>query len=349
MKNKQQMDLFSEKIDLRIAKINKYDVEVENDKSRQFKDVLKKHETMYPGIDKWFKNKVLPGIRDGERVAYLGYKNNDPIVSAVVKKGKIAKFCHLHIEEELRNNKLGELFFSMMSVDVRNKAKSVYFTLPESLWFDKQAFFSSFGFSDAKKSEIQYRSSEEELKSSTSFAELWKNVRDKLPKIISTIAPSNEDIFTGLLMSVKPKYIEKIKSGVKVVEIRKKFNHRWRGCRVTLYTSSPLQVICGHATIDSVVKGNPNDIWNMYELDIGGTKKEYDEYVDAATQIYAIKLKDYKSYHDILELNYLSHLIDRNLQPPQSYLSIENSREWTEAISLVELLHGRFQLYLSKI
>lgn len=343
------MDLFSEKSDIKIVKISRDDIDLKTDKLGQFKDVLIKHETMYPGIDKWFKNKVLPGIRDGERVGYLGYKNNNPLVSAVVKKGKIAKFCHLHIDEELRNKKLGDLFFSMMAVDVRNKAKSVYFTLPESLWLNKHVFFSSFGFKDTTKSEIQYRSFEEELKTSTSFSELWKNVRKKLPIIISSLTPSNENIFTGLLMSIKPKYLEKMKSGIKIIEIRKKFNLKWRGCRVTLYSSSPSQALYGHATIDSVIRGNPDDIWNKHELDIGCTKKEYDGYIDSANQIYAIKLKNYEPYLNPLYLEHVSFLINADLKPPQSYLSIENSPKWTEAISLAELLHGRFQLYTSII
>jgi len=349
MKNKLQLDLFSEKMDIRITKITRDDVNLKTDKFKQFTDVLIKHETMYPDINKWFKDKVIQGIRNGERVAYLGYKNDNPLVTAIVKKGQIAKFCHLHIDKELRDIKLGELFFSMMSVDIRNIAKSVYFTLPESLWIEKREFFKSFGFDEFCKSEIQYRSFEEELKSFTSFNILWEKVREKLPAMISSLTPSNENIFTGLLMSVKPAFIEKIESGEKVIEIRRKFNPKWRRSRITLYSTSPSSSLYGHAMIDEVYKGEPNDIWERFGSEIGCKKKEYDEYTASAEQIYAIRIINFESYLSPIFLNHISHLIKTELKPPQSYLSIENNKGWTEAISLAELLHGRFQLYLSTI
>lgn len=352
MNDIRQMDLFSVKLDLKIAKITEGDVQVKTDRLKQFINVVEQHENMYPGINKWLKRKVLPGIKDGERVAYLGSKNNEPFISAVVKKGKVSKFCHLHIHDEMRNNQLGELFFSMMAVDVRNKANSVYFTLPESLWMDKKGFFNSFGFSNATKSKIQYRSFEEELHSSSTFSDVWLNVCKKLPKVITSLTPSNENIFTGLLLSIKPEYLERMESGEKIIEIRKKFSTKWRKCRATLYSSSPMQELYGHATIDEVYKGKPKEIWNKFESGIGCTKKQYEEYIDSVNQIYAIKLRDFKAYHSPIYLRQISSLINDNeedLKPPQSYLSIKNNKKWTEAIALAELLHGRFQLYTSLI
>lgn len=349
MKNIYQMDLFSEKFDLTIRKIGIDDVKRNTDLLEQFKETLLKHEQMYPGINKWLTNKVLPGIKSGKRIAYLGYKNNEPLVSAVAKKGKTSKFCHLHIDKEMRNNNLGEIFFSMMAVNIRNLAKSVYFTLPESVWIDKKEFFKSFGFNEALKSKIQYRSYEEELISTTNFSNLWINIREKLPKIITSLTPSNENIFTGLLMSIKPQYLKKLESGEKIVEIRKKFNKKWHNCRVTLYSSSPDQALFGHAIIEKIFQGSPQDIWERHESEIGCTKREYDEYLSSSDKAYAIYLKDYCSYLNPLYLNHISFLINREVKPPQSYLSVEKNKEWTEAISLAELLHGRFELYASHI
>ena len=343
------MDLFSQNIDLKIAKISGEDVDLMTDNLKHFKNILSKHENMYPGIDKWFKNKVMRGILDGERIAYLGFKNNEPCVSAVVKKGRVAKFCHLHIDKELRDNKLGELFFSMMATDVRNIAKSVFFTLPESLWIERTEFFKSFGFKNAIKSKSQYRKSEEELESSIHFKDLWKNVLIKLPKIITSLTPSNKNIFTGLLMSIKPEYIKKISAGEKIVEIRKRFNRKWQKCRVTLYSSSPSQELCGHAFIDNISKDDSETIWNKYERKIGCTKEEYNKYVNTTDQVFAIELKDFEPYLNPLYLSQISSLINIDLKPPQSYLSIKNHKEWVEAISLAELLHGRFHLYSSII
>ena len=222
-----QMDLFSEEVDLKIKPINSDEVERDTDDFKSFVDLILRHEDMYPGIDKWLKNKVVPGIKSGERVSYIGLKNDIPVISSVVKKGKDSKFCHLHIENELHDNLLGDLFFSMMAVDIRNNAQSVYFTLPEALWYSKEGFFKSFGFTKIQKSDTQYRNFETELKTSTPHRIVWDNMIEKLPKMISTLTPTNEDIFTGLLMSVKPEYIERIQDGNKLVEIRKQFSKKW--------------------------------------------------------------------------------------------------------------------------
>ena len=349
MKDKYQMDMFSKKSDLKILKITKEDVDIDTDNLNKFKEVLLKHETMYPGIDKWFETKVLPGIKSGERVSYIGFNNNEPIISAVVKKGLISKFCHLHIEEESRNKYLGDLFFSMMTLDVRNTANTVYFTLPESLWIKKRPFFESFGFNKVIKSETQYRKFEEELKSTTHFKILLNNVLQKIPKIINSLTSANDNIFNGILMSVKPEYLEKMKSGGKVLEIRRKFNSKWRGCRVTLYSTNPSKALYGYSTIENISKGNPEDIWGKYESDIGCSKEEFDNYTNSADQIYAIKLTGFQSYLNPLYIEQVSYLINKKLTPPQSYYSLEKNKSWSEAISIAELLHGRFQLYTSVI
>ena len=43
-------------------------------------------EDLYPGIDIWFKKKVVPGLKESNRVAFLVYHDDRPIGSAVVRK-----------------------------------------------------------------------------------------------------------------------------------------------------------------------------------------------------------------------------------------------------------------------
>src|ERR1700686_5160318 len=114
------MDLFTSEANLQIAKITKADVIYNSDLLNLFKISVLKHEEMYPGISTWLKNKVLPGIKNGQRIAYLGLCNDKPAVTAVVKIGASSKFCHLHIEKNLQDKNIGELFFAMMIVDVRH-------------------------------------------------------------------------------------------------------------------------------------------------------------------------------------------------------------------------------------
>lgn len=339
-------DLFIQEMKLKIDKILPSDVSESSDKLEAFKSLIDKHETMYPGIERWLNSKVLSGLKTEERVAYIGYNNEEPIVSAVVKKGKFSKFCHLYIDDKFQDHRIGEIFFAMMALDVRRHAKEVYFTLPEHLWYEKKEFFKSFGFNEAQKSKTQYRNFEEEFICSTQFSTVWKNILEKLPKIITSLSPTSDNLLDGILMSIKPQFLEKIKSGEKVIELRKKFNPKWAGCRVTLYSSNPTKSLYGRAVIQNIKKDNPKKIWDDYEHDIGCTKEQFDSYAGECDQLYAISLINYEDYLTPLPLPQLSYLLDKeDLRPPQSYSSLRENEFWTQAVSIAELLHGRFQIY----
>ncbi|MCP4721343.1 MAG: hypothetical protein GY860_17960 [Desulfobacteraceae bacterium] len=146
-------------------------------------------------------------------------------------------------------------------------------------------------------------------------------------------------------MSIKPEFVEKIQDGSKVIEIRKKFSKKWRGCRISIYSSSPEQAIVGYSTIDRIDKDSPNNIWDKFESSICCSKKQFDEYVKDSKKIFAIHLKNFEPYRSPLFLSQLSYILKRDIIAPQSYLSLGNSRDWSDAISVAELLHGRFQLY----
>src|SRR5208282_5459777 len=114
----------------RVVRLEEGDVRSQTDHFNDLRRLILAHEPMYPDIAKWFKQKVTPGVRSTERVAFVGYLDEKPTVSAIVKRGENAKFCHLHIAETLREAHLGDVFFSLMAYEVRDLAQKVYFTLP---------------------------------------------------------------------------------------------------------------------------------------------------------------------------------------------------------------------------
>src|SRR5437588_620523 len=78
-----------------IVRLAEGDVRCNSDHLSDFRNLLIANEALYPSIGTWLKRTVLPGIRHSERVAFVGYLDGTPAVSAVVKKGNEAKFCHL--------------------------------------------------------------------------------------------------------------------------------------------------------------------------------------------------------------------------------------------------------------
>lgn len=323
-----------------IVRLAEGDIRCKSDHFADFKNLILSNHCMYPEIEYWLAEKVLPGIRQEERVAFVGYLDQKPAVSAVVKKGDDAKFCHLRIHEDLQDSNLGEVFFSLMSLEIRDLAKNIHFTLPESLWKTKGPFFRSFGFHSATMAESQYRFWENELACSTPFSTVWKSVLQKMPKLshlyaFGDFAPDNQ-----ILMSVKPEFAERIMSRKKTVELRRRFSTRWINHRINIYASSPVMSLLGEARIAGVVRNKPEIIWERFHNEIGCSRTEFDEYASGANELFAIELDDVKQYRSRIPLMQMSHLLNEELTPPQSYMTLENGKPWAKAISLAAYIHG---------
>ncbi len=335
------LSLFPDKPSVRIARLGPDDAKRETDRLRVLQSLIHRHEDMYPGIDKWVKRKVLPGLKSKERVAFVGYEEETPILSAVVRRGSESKFCHLRIAESFQDQHLGELLFSLMAREVRNFADEIHFTLPESLWEEKSAFFDSFGFSSASAAQVQYRSGERELICSSSFSLVWSSVQKKLPKLLTNFTVGGFGGRDGIILSLHQRNCEAILEGRKKIEVRKRFSRRWVGRRAYLYCTAPHQALYGEASIEEVYMGAPGEIWDRFNLQMGATKQEFDQYVNGSKEVSAIFLSDPQPYRDYITLSWLSGLLDIDLRPPQSYQRIDASEEWHRALSVAALLHRR--------
>lgn len=328
------------KNDLKIVKLNSVDVIRNTDHLTFFKNLVLSNENMYPNIDKWVKDKVLPGLKTSERIGYVGYLNNLPVISAVLKKGKHAKFCHLKIDDSLQDDNLGEAFFALMTLEARHEAQEIHFTLPESLWDSKKEFFQSFGFKDAIKSKVQYRLFEEELKCTAPYRIVQEAVLRKLPKLARKFSIDGHSMVNSLLMSIKPENAEKIFHKGKRVEIRRKFSTKWIGEDICIYASQPSACLMGEALIKNVVRGSPEYIWEEYHTKINSSKEDFDDYVSTLEEVYAIELDNVNAYRQMVPISQLMFLGNSELVPPQSYQILENNESWSQAVSMAALLHG---------
>ena len=331
----------------KIVRLAEGDVRCKTDHLADFKELILANEPMYPEIERWYSGKVLPGIRHDERVAFVGYLNDLPAVSAVVKKGGAAKFCHLRLHEDLQGSNLGEVFFSLMALEIRDHAEKIHFTLPESLWRQRGEFFQSFGFQSAQIADDQYRLFDQELACSAPFAAVWNSVLSKVPKLADLYAFGGFSPDNQLLMSIRPEYADRIMRKKKTVELRRKFSTRWIGHRINIYASSPVMSLVGEARIGAVAVNHPEKIWDKYHDRVGCTRAEFDGYVSGAEEIYAIELDDVRPYRASLPLTVVSHYVKEALTPPQSYFTLEKNKPWAKAVSIAAYLHGCFRSSMS--
>ena len=329
--------------DFRIVELGNVDARKITDNLKVLKELISSSESMYPNIARWFDEKVVPGLRSSERVAYIGYVGTTPVASAVLKVGENAKFCHLRIHRDFQDHDIGQMFFTQMTLEARHRAKEIHFTLPEGLWSEKHHFFESFGFSSPVKAPRQYRHGEAELACSAPLRTVWMAAQSRLPKLMGKFSVGGYSLDKSILLSIKPKYAEQILSGIKLVEIRRRFSDRWIGSRVVIYASRPLSALLGEATITNVTNASPIDVWNRFGKNLGCSLEELLAYSGSLNQISAVELGHVIPYRAPVTLSQLSYLVDADLRPPQSYcdLRIDSGNAWTRAAWIASLLHGR--------
>jgi predicted transcriptional regulator len=328
-------------LDFKIARLGEGDVRGSTDHWRAFENLILSNEDMYPGINHWLHKKVTKDLATPARVAYVAYLGHTPIASAVLKRGRSSKFCHVRIDDEFQDMGLGEVLFSLMALDVRSVAEEIHFTLPESLWGRRRGFFESFGFTRATIASSQYRLFEQELRCSASFDTVWQAAQEKLPVLMARSVIDKHEADGALLMSVRPRYAELILSGTKSVEIRRRFSPRWAGYRLCLYAAHPVCSVVGEARIAQVIPGRPAFIWDMLGPKIGCTKEEFDAYVRGSEEVSAIVLRDSRVYSPPLHREEIRRLSGMSLRPPQSYFLVEPGRPWAQALSVAEALRSR--------
>ncbi len=336
-----QKELFPRRPEFSIVKLRPSDIEFESGRTSEMQQLLAEVEHQYPDIQDWFKTKVLPGVLAGTRVAYMGYELQEPVVSAIIKLNRDAKFCHLRIRQSFRDKHIGEIFFAIMTMDCRNAgAKRIHFTLPEGLWAAKSDFFSSFGFRQAKRATRQYRQGEAELACEAPFQVVWNSVISKLPKLKKSFSVAGYNLGPELIMSMKPSFASAILSGRKQVEVRRSFPKKWQGCSIGLYATSPQKELVGEAVIEDVFIDSPAPVWERFSDRIGNYE-DFARYVGGTTKVSALVLGSVTAYKYPIPLAQVESLLKSSLRPPQSYCTGQNG--WGDAASIAALLHGTFK------
>ena len=121
-----------------------------------------------------------------------------------------------------------------------------------------------------------------------------------------------------ILMSIKPIYVDKIFSG------EKKYEYRKRMCKekidtIIVYSSHPIQKVVGELKIKQVLYNKKSIIWNKTNRYGGITKTKYDKYYENCDYAVAYEIEKailYDKQKDLKDFNVRT--------APQSYVYIKN-------------------------
>jgi len=119
-----------------------------------------------------------------------------------------------------------------------------------------------------------------------------------------------------VLLSIKPEYAQKIFSGEKKYEYRRRLFKRTDINTVVVYVTKPVGKVIGEFEIDSVIQGNPNSIWEQTKSYAGINENAYIDYFSKRETGFAIVIKKTKIYKKPLELVELNPKIK---YAPQSF------------------------------
>ncbi|MDQ1354174.1 MAG: hypothetical protein QG657_4483 [Acidobacteriota bacterium] len=292
----------------------------------------------YPGIDIWFKKKVVPGLKQTERTAFLIYYQGNPIGSAIIKKGKETKLCSMRIAPGHQKKGIGSLLMSLIGKEIIDNACEIYFTAPESTYFKFKSFFDNWGFRCGGEVGIHYRNFEKEILCTIDTKTLWNNVIQNIGRLFERFSRDGKPIHPEIVLSIKPEYADKIKKRKKIVEVRRKFNKKWEGASAMLYASNPSQEFFGEARISKVIEGSPTEIWKLFNSDLGVHESMFFQYCQGVETVNALVLSDVEIFVNGIQKNHIESLLNKSVIPPQSYARIIQGTNWSTTALLNYLL-----------
>ncbi len=122
----------------------------------------------------------------------------------------------------------------------------------------------------------------------------------------------------ALLLSVKPRYAERIVEGTKTVELRRVRPRVAPDQRVLIYSSSPRMELVATGFVVRVEAAAPSRMWSRVKDVAGITRSEYRRYFDGAGHAVAIWLRDVQPLETPVALHELRQRWP-GFRPPQSY------------------------------
>ena len=125
-----------------------------------------------------------------------------------------------------------------------------------------------------------------------------------------------------IVISVQHKFVERIVAGKKAAELRRRAPRIQPGCRVWIYTKAPEAVISICVTVDRIVTGSPQEIWQRHRTDLGVSRDEFQNYFDGTATGCAIFFRQVEDVSPGVGLSEIGSKA-KGFHPPQFFKRLE--------------------------
>ncbi len=122
----------------------------------------------------------------------------------------------------------------------------------------------------------------------------------------------------ALFLSIKPKFVKRILSGIKKVELRRVRPSVTTGNLVLIYASSPQKELIAYTHVLEVNQDNPKQLWIDHNKEICLSKLEFDKYFHGSKVGVAIRFSSIHVFDTPHSLSNLRKLWP-DFNPPQIY------------------------------
>ena len=124
----------------------------------------------------------------------------------------------------------------------------------------------------------------------------------------------------NVLLSIKPKYVEKILDGIKMYEFRKVIPKE-PVKEVFIYSTCPVKRIIGKFRVGEILEDHPSKLWEQVANFSGLEEDEFFKYFEGKQRGYAIKIEDIYTFRQPID----PWKINSDFIAPQSFQYVEDS------------------------
>jgi predicted transcriptional regulator len=122
----------------------------------------------------------------------------------------------------------------------------------------------------------------------------------------------------ALLLSIRPKFVDKIMNGFKTVELRRVRPNIVAGDSLLIYASSPEKKLVALSVVCAVNSDSPQALWFKFSEATGLTLPEFEDYFCGAEVGFAITFNKIKKFETPITLSLLKKIWP-GFKPPQIY------------------------------
>lgn len=274
----------------------------------QIKEFLFESSTIYPSIGSWWDKRVVPGLKNKERVCHTIIINGEIAALSIIKLARSSsKLCTFRVQNKYRGIGIGQ-FLLDKTLSKLSRSKQIHYTISEEVQNQYGDFFSSCGFSLLAWKKNYYVKGMDELVFSNSPNIFAKKMRTDTKKLI--------------LFSIKPEYAGLIEQGEKFVEFRRRFSPHINSAKALFYVSHPVREIRFMADIYNIVRLEPTKLWEQFSNSAGVNFEGFNDYFKGTAKGSALILNNVRPLPRPLSLDHL-RLKLQSFQPPQSYRVVE--------------------------